>query len=754
MGLELVLPTIAFLLIFASIDLIVGIGNDAANFMNAAIGSRAAPRYVIMIVASLGIFAGVTFSSGMMEIARKGVFHPEFFTMPELLILFVAVIIADIILLDLFITFGLPTSTTVSIVFELLGSAVAVSIWKIKKQNGDLALLGQYINTNKAITMILGILLSILIAFVAGSIIQFITRMIFTFNYRTRIKRYGAIWGGIALSFIAYFILIRGARGSVFVTEERLAWIESNTMTILFFMALISGFILQCLLFFKINVFKPIILVGTFAIAMSFAANDLVNFIGVPLAGYHALKIARDLPNPMTATMEQLGGAFQTEWYLLVGSGAIMVATLWFSRKARALSRTELGLSSQSERFEHSESTFLARTIVRMAISFIDTLRFILPDSLLNKVARRLDTTAVEANGTLTRQHSFDLVRASVNLMVSSVIIFYATSNKLPLSTTYVTFMVAMGSSFADRAWGRASAVYRVTGVLTVIGGWFLTALLASSFAFAFASTLFNFKLFGLAQLLLLAALVLWKNHRHHVKKESSFEENQIFNLGTINSADAVIPTIFHQMSYLHQEIRLSLNNTLAALFKQQEIALNEERRNVRKIQAWVNVISANVFEALRLLQKENALYSYEYSQTVRCLQKMTDGYRDIVARGHKHVSNQHEGFTNIQIENLNKVKNQVDQILESVISAFSSKRKVSPDNLVQKYSELQKLAKSLNELEVQRIWSGQSKTQQSILFFAILGNFLMITKQILRLLKIFNTFFEPEPPRDVPDLE
>lgn len=753
MSLELFYPTVAFLMIFASIDLIVGIGNDAANFMNAAIGSRAAPRYVVMTVASLGIFAGVTFSSGMMEIARKGVFHPEFFTMPELLVLFVAVMISDIILLDLFNTFGLPTSTTVSIVFELLGSTVAVSIWKIKKQNGDFALLGQYINTNKAITMVLGILLSILIAFIAGSIIQFITRMIFTFDYRIRMKRYGAIWGGIALSFISYFILIRGTRGSVFVTPERLAWIESNTMTILFFMALASGFILQCLIFFKVNVFKPVILVGTFAIAMSFAANDLVNFIGVPLAGFHSLKIAKSLPNPMTATMEQLGAPFQTEWYLLIGAGAIMVATLWFSSKARALSRTELGLSSQSERFEHAESTLLARTIVRMSISFIDTIKFILPDSLLQKVDRRLDTTVV-GDGTLTRQHSFDLVRASVNLMVSSVIISYATSNKLPLSTTYVMFMVAMGSSFADRAWGRASAVYRVTGVLTVIGGWFLTALLASSFAFAFASTLFNFKFFGLAQLLLLAGLILWKNHRHHVKKESSFEENQIFNLGTINSAEAVVPTIFHQMSYLHQEVRLSLNSALAALFRQQEIALNEERRNVRKIQSWVNVISANVFEALRLLQKENALYSYEYSQTVRCLQKLSDGHRDIVARAHKHVSNQHEGFTPVQIEDLNKVKNQVDQIFESVITAFSSKRKVSPDKLIHKYSELQKLAKTLNEFEVERIWSGQSKTQLNILFFAILGNYLMITKQILRLLKIFNTFFEPKPPRYAPDVE
>jgi hypothetical protein len=754
MGLEFAIPIIAFLFVFASVDLIVGVSNDAVNFLNAAIGSRVAPRYIIMTVASLGIFAGVLFGSGMMEVARRGVFHPQYFTMPELLILFAAVMISDIILLDLFNTFGLPTSTTVSVVFELLGSAVAISIWKIKTQGESLVLLGQYINTSKAMTMIFGILLSIIVAFLCGSIIQFCTRLIFTFDYRARMKRYGAAWGGIALSLIAYFILIKGARGSVLITPDMLTWIEAHTMTILFGLAILSGLVLQCLLFLKINVFKPIVLIGTFAIAMSFAANDLVNFIGVPLAGFHAIKIARSLPDPLTATMEQLGSAVKSEWYLLLAAGAIMVVTLWLSRKARSVSRTELGLSSQAENFEQADSTFLARTIVKMFISFFDSVRFILPDSLTRKIACRQDPAGQETHGDADKQCPFDLVRASVNLMVSSAVISYATSYKLPLSTTYVTFMVAMGSSFADRAWGRESAVYRVTGVLTVIGGWFMTALLASTFAFTFASILYNFRFFGFAGLLLLAVLILWRNHRHHAKKESTFEENRIFNLRHISSTDTAIPTTFYQMSYLYREIRQSLNNTLDALFQQKELVLNEERRKVRKIQTWSNIVTANIFKALRLLQKENALTSYEYSQTIRCLQKLTDGHRDIVVRAYKHVSNQHKGLLDVQIDDLNRVRDLIDPLLDTVASAFGNKGNVSSDELYQKDAELRKLAKTLNERQVERIWSGESKTRLSILYFAILGNILMISKQNLRLLEIFNTSFESVTTYDDPDLE
>lgn len=754
MGLELIALSVGLLALFALFDLTVGVSNDAVNFLNPAVGSKAAPRAIIMSVASLGILMGVTFSSGMMEIARKGVFHPQHFIMPELVLLFIAVMISDIILLDTFNTFGLPTSTTVSVVFELLGSAVAVSVWKIRQQGGSLMLLGHYINTSKAMTMIFGILLSIIVAFICGSIIQFFTRMLFTFNYRPRLKYFGAVWGGIALSVITYFILIKGAAGSVLISAQQLAWIQTHTMTILVLLFVFSAVTLQILLFLGVNILKPIVLVGTFAIAMSFAANDLVNFIGVPLAGFQAYRLARMTPDPLQAGMEQLGKAVPTAWYVLLAAGGIMVVTLWLSRKARTVSRTEISLSSQAESHDQADSMFLARVVVRMFISFQQSIRSLLPDSLIEFVGRRFEPAKLDASIDPDKQSSFDILRAAVNLMVSSAVISYATASKLPLSTTYVTFMVAMGSSFSDRAWGRESAVYRITGVLTVISGWFLTALLASTFAFTAATVMWHFKIVGLIGLLTLGALILWKNHHLHQKKEIALEEDRVFNLRHIYDVTAIVPTTFIQMGHLLREIRLSLDQTLDALFNQNEWELNEERRKVRKFQTWANIIIANIFKALRLLQKESALDNYEYGQTIRCLQKLTDGHRDIVARSHKHVSNQHRGLLEVQIDDLKRVKQMIHDVLEEVELAFRDNSDLLYDHLSDKDRELRHLAKELSNRQIERISDGTSKTRLSILFLAILGNILMISKQNLRLLAIFKKSFIEVPFSEDPDLE
>jgi hypothetical protein len=749
MGLDVVFFIIFLLFLFAFLDLVVGVSNDAVNFLNASIGSKVAPRYIIMSIASLGIFMGVTFSSGMMEIARRGVFHPQYFTMPDLLVLFLGVMMADIILLDLFNTFGLPTSTTVSVVFELLGGAVAVSIWKIKQQGDSLVLLGQYINTSRAMTMIFGILLSIVVAFVCGTFFQFLSRLVFTFDYRSRIKSFGAVWGGIALSSITYFILIKGAAGAVFITPEKLEWIQTHTWTMLMVLFIVSAVFLQILIYLKLNIFKLIVLTGTFAIAMAFAANDLVNFIGVPLAGLHAWQYASVASDPMTATMEQLSLPVRSEWYILLIAGAVMVVTLWVSRKARTVSRTEISLSSQFESYEQSESILLARTIVKMFISLYSAMRKMFPQSLVRNVSLRFHSVGSETNQDHDKQSSFDLLRASVNLMVASAVISYATSHKLPLSTTYVTFMVAMGSSFADRAWGRESAVYRITGVLTVIGGWFMTALLASTLSFTFASIMFNFEIYGVIGLLLLASAILWNNHIRHTKKESAYQENQVFNLKHIKHVDEAVPTTFIQMSFLLREIRQSLKIVLDALFTERELVLNTERRNVRKFQTWSNIITANIFKALRLLQKEQALNSCFYGQTVRCLQKLTDGHRDIVARAYKHVSNQHKGLLDVQKTELSNIEELINDLLHRVETAFSKTDDITYRELFKRNSELNQLASELNERQIERIRSGESKTRLSILYFAILGNIQMIGKQNLRLLEIFNRSFEQLKPAE-----
>ena len=392
MSIEVFFVAVLILLLFAVFDLSVGVANDAVNFLNSSIGSRVAPYFVIMIVASLGILAGVTFSGGMMEVARKGIFHPQFFTMPELITIFMAVMLTDILLLDLFNAHGLPTSTTVSIVFELLGAAVAVSLIKIMHAAEGSMTLGEYINTAKAMMIVFGILLSIIVAFVCGALVQFISRLIFTFDYQKRLKRYGAIWGGVAMATITFFILVKGAKGASFMTPETVDWIKSHSLFMLVSIFIVSAIIFQILIsFFKINILKPVVLVGTFALAMAFAANDLVNFIGVPLAGLNAYYTAIASSDPLNITMVALSKKVQSHTLWLLIAGVIMVLTLWFSKKARTVTETEISLGQQEEGTERFESIWLSRSIVSMVHSVIESIKSLTPHAVRKHIGRRMD---------------------------------------------------------------------------------------------------------------------------------------------------------------------------------------------------------------------------------------------------------------------------------------------------------------------------------------------------------------------------
>jgi phosphate/sulfate permease len=742
MSTELLLIGVGVLAIIAILDIMVGVSNDAVNFLNSSLGSRVASRTTIMIIASAGIIAGVTFSSGMMEVARKGIFHPQFFTMPELLTIFLAVMITDIILLDLFNTYGLPTSTTVSVVFELLGAAVAVSLLKIMQNGESFTNIAQYINTAKAITIIMGILLSVAISFVLGAAAQLCTRLLFTFDYQQRIKRYGALWGGMAMTSITYFILVKGAKGASFMTKENLVWIKGHTPLLLLIIFITSAIILQILQMLRFNILKPIVLVGTFALAMAFAANDLVNFIGVPLAGLQAYKTAMAAANPLTATMGALGMKAQANTLFLLVAGVIMVLTLWLSKKSRTVSETELSLSQQDEGNERFESIFLSRALVRLVLHIFETARLIVPRGLRSFISRRLDSRTATATLEGGERPSFDLLRASVNLMVASAVVSYATSNKLPLSTTYVTFMVAMGSSFADRAWGRESAVYRVTGVLTVIGGWFMTAIIAFTFAGLFATIIFYGKGFGVLFLLALAGALIWNAHRKHRTMSEEAHKETIFNLKSVENPQESVETTFEHMAFLLEEIRLSLNASLGALFRQSQDRLGIERKRLSKIQRWSNIISANVFKTMRLLDQGDLAVSHKYPQTVRRLQKLTDGHRDIVLRAYTHVGNHHKGLLPVQIEELEQVRELLDEILLEVEETFNRRQTANLDRLAEKDLQLRNLAAELNIKQVARIHDSASKTRLSILYYAIVGNAMMISKQNLELLEIFNLSF------------
>ena len=743
MNIEFYFFAVCILLLFAVFDLVVGVTNDAVNFLNSSIGSKAAPFQTIMIIASLGILAGVTFSGGMMEVARKGIFHPQFFTMPNLMTIFLAVMLTDILLLDLFNTHGLPTSTTVSIVFELLGAAVAVSLIKIMSAVDGSMAIWDYINTAKALIIVFGILLSIVVAFFSGAVVQFFSRLLFTFDYEPRLKKYGAVWGGVAMTSITFFILIKGAKGATFMTPGMVVWIKGHSFFIMCVIFTVSAVVFQGLLtFFKVNILKPIILVGTFALAMAFAANDLVNFIGVPLAGLNAYQTAAASTNPLEIAMTALSQKVQSHTFLLLLAGFIMVVTLWVSRKAKTVTETEISLGQQDEGTERFESIWLSRKIVNMVDSIFNSLKKVIPGNIRNAVATRLAPAGRKVTLSQTDKPSFDLIRASVNLMVASAVVSLATSYKLPLSTTYVTFMVAMGSSFSDQAWGRESAVYRVTGVLTVIGGWFMTAFIAFVVSFVFALILFHFQILGAVGLVAMAGFLIWKNQIKHKSREKEKDEINIFTMTKVDSFQDAVSDTFDHLAYLLKNIRESLVIGFDALFEDDLDRLKKERKRVKQFQLWTNIIIANIFKVLRLLQQEEIKTSYNYYQIIRRLQKLSDGHRDIIIRSTRHVSNRHTGLLPVQIEELKQIRACVVNILTMMEDAFNRKELVHHENIVSEFNSMKILVNTCNENQIQRIRDDSSKTRLSILFYAISGNCLMMMRQNARLIEIFNEAF------------
>lgn len=567
------------LVILAISDLVVGVSNDAVNFVNSAIGSKAATFRTVMIIAALGVLVGATFSSGMMEVARKGIFNPELFSFKEIMIIFLAVMITDVLLLDLFNTAGLPTSTTVSLVFELLGAAFAVSTIKIIQAGATMASYAEYINTGKVFAIISGILLSIAIGFTVAALIQYLVRMAFTFKYQEKVKYFGALWGGIAFSAMIYFLFVKGAKGSSFLTPEVIQWFKANTWLILLVSLIGSALIFQILYWlFKINILKIIVMAGTFALAMAFAGNDLVNFIGVPLAGLESYQIfkASGSADPGGFMMEMLLNPVKTPTLFLLIAGGVMVFTLFVNKKARLVTSTTINLGRQDEGDESFQSSVLARGMVNIALQLNKAYTFVMPKVVLRAFETRFQQ--VHQSRRSRETPAFDLVRASVILMVSSILITMGTNLKLPLSTTYITFMVAMGASLADKAWGRESAVYRVSGVITVIGGWFFTALIAFTIAGIMAAAIYFGGLVAILALIALALFLVYRTHIFHHKKEKEKKE-----IEAIEEQEEMIDT---KSIYNNCELRMNAFAGLIAGFYQRSVTglVNEKRKQLNKL--------------------------------------------------------------------------------------------------------------------------------------------------------------------------
>ena len=717
----------------ATIDIVVGVSNDAINFLNSAIGSKAISMRTIMIVASLGIFVGAVYSSGLMEVARKGIFIPAMFNFNEIMYIFMAVMITDILLLDFFNTLGLPTSTTVSIVFNLLGAAVVMSLIKIgTSETQTLSDLVNYINTEKALQIISGIVMSVFIAFTIGALVQWISRLIFTFQIEKKIKNFGVIFGAFALTAITYFIFLKGLKGTPYYKDLK-GSIEGNEAYIIsasFVLWLIVSYVFQAIT--KKTILLVVIAVGTFGLALAFSGNDLVNFIGVPMAAYHSYEAwAVSGIDATMFSMEVLDKKVPAEPLLLFISGGIMVVTLLLSKKARTVAETEISLSRQSDTHEKFEPNMLSRGIVKGATQLSKYFNFILPKSVQENIGKRFQTP----NLVLTKDQSidapaFDLIRASVNLMVAGILIAVATTMKLPLSTTYVTFMVAMGTSFADKAWGRESAVYRVAGVLNVIGGWFGTAIgaLISCGTVVF---LINMNPTVITPIfLLLTAIILYRNYLAHKNKSLNISKDDILKSSESSSIQGVIQESAKNISNVLKRSNTIYSNAVNGLASEDIKLLKKNKKHVVKLSREVDNLRDNVFYFIKNLDESSLESSGFYIDILGYLHDMTQSLEYISKVSYKHVDNNHKKLKFKQIKELSEISEAITTLFSDSRKAFDSQSFDKIEDITKRKNDIYNILKSDIKSQVKRTRDAdESSPKNTTLYF----NLLLETKDFLK---------------------
>ena len=723
---------VGVLFLLAISDLIVGVSNDAVNFLNSAIGSKAASFKIILAIAALGVLVGAVFSNGMMEVARKGIFNPEFFAFKEIMVIFLAVMLTDILLLDFFNTIGLPTSTTVSIVFELLGSAVAVSIYKITRSDTVMNNLGTYINIESSVLIIVGIFLSVIIAFTVGMIVQWIVRLAFSFNIKKTSKYWTGLWGGFAITSILFFLLIKGAKGSSLVSGEMLIYIKSNTTKILLISFVGWTTLFQILVFFtRVNILKITVLVGTFALAMAFAGNDLVNFIGVPLAGYESFKafMAAGGTEPGGFLMTSLREPVNTPIYFLIAAGLIMVLTLRFSKKAKSVTATTIDLSRQGEGSERFASSSLARFIVRRSVEMSNGVGKITPKAVSRFVQTRFDAARSDDN---QEKLAFDLVRASVNLVVASILIAIGTSMKLPLSTTYVTFMVAMGTSLADGAWGRESAVYRITGVLTVIGGWFFTAFSAFFASFLIASLIFFGKLPVILILLGLAIFILLRTHAFHKRRA---EKEERLDSKIITASYQVLKSCDDEVKSSILKVSKILYLTYSNLFKEKRNELKNLKKEAKHLSKEIKQIIENIPEMLKKFEETELESGHHYVQVVAYLKEMSNSLMHIVQPAFNHLDNNHP-LDKEQSDSFKDFNEKSSDFFNYVINILKNRNYENLDELVHRRDEMIRLTNDILRNRIKILKKTQKGVKISVTYMEMLSETKNLFLNVVKLVK------------------
>jgi phosphate/sulfate permease len=731
------------LAILAVVDLVVGVSNDAVNFLNSAIGSKAISVRNIMIIASLGVFFGAITSSGMMEVARKGIFNPNMFMFQDIMFIFMAVMITDILLLDIFNSLGMPTSTTVSIVFELLGAAVAISLLKISGNDSQsMDAIWEYINHETAIKIISGILLSVVVAFSVGAIVQFVSRLIYSFNFEKRATYINALFGGFAITAITYFIIIKGMKGTPFYKDIKFL-IEGNTLSIIagsfVLWSLISQVLIQS---FKINILKLIIGVGTFSLAMAFSGNDLVNFVGVPIAAWNSYQawevsgVAAD-----AFSMGVLAKKVPSNIWLLLIAGGIMVVTLWTSSKAQNVIKTGIDLSRQGEGHEKFQPNPLSRVVVRFAMTINKGISYIVPQKTVAFVDAKFQKPVIELPKDKTYElPAFDLVRAAVNLIVAGILISIATSMKLPLSTTYVTFMVAMGTSLADRAWGRESAVYRVAGVINVIGGWFLTAITAFLVA-AIVAYLISFDMLMIPVLLAVVALLIGRNTLIHRRKKKEVKKQVYIERSELITINGVIEESADHISEVATRVNKLYTNVVDDLAKHDLNKLRKTDKHVGKLNDEINDLKDGVFYFIKSLDETSVQASRFYIMVLGYLQDVAQSISYISRASYKHVNNNHKNLKKPQLKDLKEIDNELTVLLNKVSDVFANRSFDDLDVvLTQKQALLNDVSTSI-ENQVARIRTDETSPKNTTLYFSVLLETKDLIAALMSLLQTYEEF-------------
>lgn len=750
----LYLGIVIFLFMLAIFDLLVGVSNDAVNFMNSAVGAKVARYKTIVIVAAVGVFVGAIMSNGMMDIARHGIFQPANFSFYEIMCILLAVMVTDVVLLDVFNTLGLPTSTTVSMVFELLGGTFILAILKIIGDETGLLSLGDMMNTEKALSVIMGIFLSVAIAFIAGTIVQYISRLIFSFNYKKHLSWTIGVFGGISVTALAYFVLIKGLKSAPFMSAESLAWIDENTTMLVVACFVFFTVLMQILHWCKVNVFRIIVLLGTFSLALAFAGNDLVNFIGVPLAGFSAYTDYAANSNGAGIhdfMMNSLMSSAKTPAIFLLASGIIMVYALATSKKAKNVIKTSVDLARQEEGDEMFGSSALARTIVRRATAINEFLVKVIPAGMRRWIDSRFNKDEVIlANGA-----AFDMVRASVNLVLSGLLIIIGTTMKLPLSTTYVTFIVAMGSSLADRAWGRESAVYRITGMLSVIGGWFITAFVAFTICALVTAIMFYTSFVGMFIFICVAVFLLIRSNIKYSKKEKAEQQDDIFKRMMASKDKAEVLSLLRQhvkgtltdyIAYTEQAYMQVTDGFINEDLKQLKRVMNstDEQKKMLKKRRRKEILGLRRIPIPIAIEKNTWFHlgSNSCEQMLYCLKRICEPCKE-------HVDNNFNPISKDCIAEFLPIREELCQLMERTRTAIENNDYREADDILVKGDALKNKISALRKQQMNRMQeTDNASLKASMVYLNILQEtqeLVSIWRHLLRASRFFQGDYVPQ---------